>query len=178
MEYKASVPFFEDKKTDIAPKHSEADLVLAAYALRTPENIGSIIRLAGNLGVAQLWLVYDEPFQLRRSKIERVAQSSLSHVSYTVMDRAAFLAACQPYSLVALETASGSHNLFKHSLPARCVLLAGSERYGLPNSLLKACHSCVFIPMPGKTASMNVAQATGIAAFEWVRQHQAALMDM
>lgn len=178
--YKASVSFFKDKKAKQAIEVSQCDsaLVLAAYELHTPDNAGALIRLAGTLGISQVCLVYDKTFELRRAKIERVAQSSLSHVTYTIMNSSQFFQTYANHHIVALETSSKSTNLFSTTLPARSVLLAGNERFGLPNALLSHCQSSVFIPLPGQTASMNVSHAMTIAAFEWVRQHRAASLEM
>ncbi len=178
--YQPSVPFFKEKKykqTTNDQSNNNA-LVLAAYELGTPENAGAIIRLAGNIGVKEVWLVYDKDFTLRTAKIERVAQSSLSHVSYQVMNTNDFIKACNGFELVALETATESRNIFSCTLPKKCVLLAGNERFGLPDMLLAHCSSSVFIPLPGQTASMNVSHAITIAAFEWMRQHKIELMKM
>ncbi len=178
--YQPSVPFFKEKKYKQTNKEQTRDneLILAAFELGTPENAGAIIRLAGNIGVKEVWLVYDKDFTLRTAKIERVAQSSLSHVSYKVMTTQALLQACKGFDLVALETATESQNIFTCALPQKCVLLAGNERFGLPDTLLTHCTSSVFIPLPGQTASMNVSHAITIAGFEWMRQHKAELMDM
>ncbi len=176
--YQPSVPFFKEKKQNQQDHSLDKTLVLAAYELHTPQNAGALIRLAGNIGVKEVWLVYDKDFNLRTSKIERVAQSSLSHVGYKIMTTTDFIEACKGFDLVALETTTHSQNIFTNNLPPQCVLLAGNERFGLPNHLLQQCKSSVFVPLPGQTASMNVSHAMTIAAFEWMHQHKAELMNM
>ena len=50
-------------------------------------------------------------------------------------------------------------------------LVFGRETKGLPESLLAArADSCVTIPMPGSTRSLNLATAVGIVLYEAVRQ--------
>ncbi|HXB40621.1 MAG TPA: 23S rRNA (guanosine(2251)-2'-O)-methyltransferase RlmB [Bacteroidia bacterium] len=49
-------------------------------------------------------------------------------------------------------------------------ILMGSEDTGISSEYLKLCDYAVKIPMPGKTASLNVSVATGIVLFEAIRQ--------
>lgn len=49
-------------------------------------------------------------------------------------------------------------------------VLMGSEENGISGEYLKLCDQAVKIPMPGKTASLNVSVATGIVLFEAIRQ--------
>lgn len=49
-------------------------------------------------------------------------------------------------------------------------IIMGSEENGISGEYIKRSDSQVKIPMPGKTASLNVSVATGIILFEAVRQ--------
>ncbi len=49
-------------------------------------------------------------------------------------------------------------------------IIMGSEDTGISAEYLKLCDYAVKIPMPGKTASLNVSVATGIVLFEAIRQ--------
>lgn len=174
-QYKNSVDFFKEK--DIKLSEEVPPLILAARELKTPENLGAIIRLAGNLGVQQVFFIHQH-FDLRNSKMERVAHSSLSHVKYQIVTEEEFWTKLpKDYQTIALETTKNSTNLFATKLPQKIVLIAGSERFGLPDSFINKCHSSVFIPIPGKTSSMNVSHALTIGAFEWARQHMTGLLS-
>jgi 23S rRNA (guanosine2251-2'-O)-methyltransferase len=50
-----------------------------------------------------------------------------------------------------------------------CIIM-GSEESGIGNDLLKASDQIMRIPMSGKTSSLNVSVAAGIALYEVVRQ--------
>lgn len=167
--YAHAVDFFKAK-----PKPMEGDasnLILAAYELRTPENIGAIIRLAGNLGVAKvLFIVKENSF--KTSKIAKVAHSSIKHVEYTFFTPGEFFSVLpKDFEVVAVETSEKATNLFSTALPEKCVLLVGNERYGIAQEFLNQISKAVYIPLLGKTLSMNVSHAATIAAFEWGRQH-------
>ena len=50
------------------------------------------------------------------------------------------------------------------------VIIMGNEENGISGEYLKRSDMQVKIPMPGKTASLNVSVATGIVLFEAVKQ--------
>ena len=168
--YENSFSFFE-KKYDKKAEDNKS-LILAAHELKTPENMGSIIRLAANLNAKKVFFIH-EKFVVKESKLKRVAHSSVGNVDFEIVTLDEFWHKIgEEYRFVALETTSESKNLFNYSLPNKCVLLCGNERFGLPNEIIHKCNQSVFIPLPGITRSMNVSHALTIAAFEWARQHR------
>jgi tRNA G18 (ribose-2'-O)-methylase SpoU len=158
-------------------KKEKNDLILAAHELKTPENMGAIIRLAGNLNAAKVYFIH-ENFVAKESKLKRVAHSSLGKIDYEILNKEEFWERVKDIAVVSLETTKLSTNLYQTNLPKNCVILCGSERFGLPNTMLEKCEQSVFIPMPGSTRSMNVSHALAIAAFEWARQHMPKIMEM
>lgn len=172
--YENSFSFFEkkfDKKSD-----DNKSLFLAAHELKTPQNMGSIIRLAANLNVKKVFFIHED-FVVKQSKLRRVAHSSHGNIDYEILSLEEFWNTIEnDYQFVALETTSKSQNVFNHQLPEKCVLICGSERFGLPDKVIQRCNQSVFIPLPGTTRSMNVSHALTIAAFEWARQHRPSEM--
>lgn len=168
--YENSFSFFE-KKYDKKAEDNKS-LILAAHELKTPENMGSIIRLAANLNAEKVYFIH-ESFVVKQSKLKRVAHSSHGNIDYEILTLQEFWNKIgEEYQLIALETTSESKNLFNYPLPEKCVLLCGNERFGLPNEIIQKCKKSIFIPLPGSTRSMNVSHALTIAAFEWARQHR------
>jgi tRNA/rRNA methyltransferase len=49
----------------------------------------------------------------------------------------------------------------------RLALVFGSERYGLSNEDVYACHACLTIPTDPAYGSLNLAQAVQLLAYEW-----------
>ena len=49
----------------------------------------------------------------------------------------------------------------------RLALVFGSERYGLSNEDVYACHACLTIPTDPGYGSLNLAQAVQLVAYEW-----------
>jgi 23S rRNA (guanosine2251-2'-O)-methyltransferase len=64
----------------------------------------------------------------------------------------------------------GEQDLWHSPLNGRLVLVLGAEGSGLARLTRERCDFLVRIPVAGKVPSLNVAQATSVLAFEWVRQ--------
>ena len=60
--------------------------------------------------------------------------------------------------------------LWNALLSGRIVLVVGSEEEGLAALTAKTCDLLVSLPQKGKIESLNVAQATTVLAYEWMRQ--------
>jgi len=167
-QYRNSVEFFDKK--DFQEKNKKSSLILAAYELKTPDNAGSIIRLAGNLGIDKVYFIH-ENHVMRPRKMTRVAHSSLGHVDFKIVTEEEFWKAISnEYKFIALETTKQSQNIYQYQFPKKCVLICGNERFGINNEMLNKCDGSVFIPNPGKTRSMNVSHALTVAAYEWAKQ--------
>ena len=163
-----SVQFFEANCTSNSERVSQ--LIVAAWQVSSPENIGKIIRLAHNVGASKALFVRGSE-QHRLSKIKKTAGFSYDQQCWAFISEQEFTDTILPdYPLVALETCDGAQNLFESSLPAKAVLLAGSESHGIPPHIIEQSHLRVYIPMPGGCKSMNISNALSVAAFEWFRQ--------
>ena len=75
------------------------------------------------------------------------------------------------YTIVALEQTDASTPLEQTVLPEKMCLLIGNEGSGLPKSAIAAADMAVEITQFGFVGSLNVVVATGIALYEWSRQH-------
>jgi len=146
--------------------------VIIADGLRTPENIGGLIRLADAMGSRKVLLVGDERIDLSSKKISRVSRGTEKHIKIECIPKIEFLSNCgslQP--LIAIELTTRAENLLSTDLPEQCSLVIGSERHGISAEILDKCQKAVFIRMYGINGSMNVTHALAIALYEWRKQH-------
>ena len=134
----------------------------------TPENIGSIMRLAGNIGCKRL--VFTERVELNQTKINRIARNSLKYIDILFLSYQEIEDTLS--NLIAIETSSNSTNIFETELPFNATFIIGNEKRGISEELLSITKVQVFIPMPGKVKSLNVSHALSIGLFEWYRQTQ------
>ena len=145
---------------------------IIAAGLQTPENIGSVLRLADAAGSQKVIFINDDNASRHQKQIHRVARNCEALVEWELWTAEKFLEhqdSLQP--LIALELTTSSTNIFENALPDKCTFMIGSERHGIPALLLSHCQQAVHIPMYGVNGSMNVTHALAIALFEWRRQH-------
>ncbi|TKG92464.1 TrmH family RNA methyltransferase [Puteibacter caeruleilacunae] len=162
-----SISFFKDQEYQL-PNHIEGPIVIG-WRINTPNNIGSIIRLADNVGASRVIIVNNDP--KRASSIKKTAGNSYDKMPWEFCTEEEFFALIPPqYQLVAIETADRSTNIFTTSLPINIGIMVGAEKHGIPESVLEKCHQVVHIPMTGNCKSMNVSHALAVALFEWQRQ--------
>ncbi len=153
--------FFEEEKE----RTRHINIVLDG--LKTPENIGSALRLAGNIGCQRV--IITERLELNKTKIEKIARNSLKYVKVEFMSYEQIIKTFP--NLVAIETCNTSTNIYQTSLPSNCTFIVGNERVGISEALLAHTQQQVYIPMQGMVKSLNVSHALGIGLFEWYRQN-------
>ena len=148
--------------------------IIVADGLRTPENVGALIRLAANVGCKTVCLV--GAGEMKESKIRKTACMAWDYVRLIRVADADALRAVIPadYEMLAVETTPDSRNIYASDVPRRVALVVGSEVHGVSDEVIALCPRRVFIPMTGPDTSMNVSQAAAVALFEWVRRFASA----
>ena len=146
--------------------------IIVADGLRTPENVGALIRLAANVGSTTVVLTNSD--EMRENKIRRTACMVWDYVRLVRTTVEGLAAAIPPdYEFVAIETSPQARSLYSEPLPRRVALVVGSEVHGVSPEALALCRQHRYIPMTGPDTSMNVSQAAAVALFEWVRLYAA-----
>ena len=134
--------------------------------------MGSIIRLAGNIGAMNTIFISETADRFRNHKINRTSAGAKKSTNWVIIKDLSGLRELIPegYQLTAIETANGAKNIFEYLFPTKVALIIGNETYGISDELLKMATQSVYIPVPGSVSSLNVTHALSIAAFEWLRQ--------
>ncbi|THB67283.1 MAG: TrmH family RNA methyltransferase [Spirochaetaceae bacterium] len=134
-----------------------AHLALYLDGIRSPFNVGSILRTADAMGVRSVYLSPDTTSP-EHQRARRSAMNAVVSWDWLSPDD---LPEREPL-LVALET--GGQSIADYSMPAEpfCLIL-GSEELGIQPSLLNACQGRVSLPMFGSKASLNVGAAAAAA---------------
>lgn len=143
--------------------------------LKTPENLGQIIRLAGNVGSVKVLAVH-EGESLKLSKVQKMANVAGQVVEWQFCTKEEVLNLLpNEYILTALETAPNSKNIFTSTLPQKMALIVGNESQGISDFLLQKAKVKVHIPVMGSIKSLNVSHAASVCLFEWIRQQSIEL---
>ncbi len=150
---------------------SEDGPIIVAYQLKSPENMGHIIRLASNFGCRKVIFVGDKS-AVRESKVKKVGGAATGQVDWCFAEENSWTDLIDmDYKLIAIETSDDSLNLMKTVLPKKVAFVLGNEIFGLTNEVVEKCDMAVHIPMIGTIKSMNVSHACSVALYEWVRQY-------
>jgi TrmH family RNA methyltransferase len=146
---------------------------------RNPLNIGAAARAMANFGLDELVVVapYGPVWQETRSAVgaEEIVKSAraVSTLQEAISD----------VTLVVGTTTGSRRNLDRDLIPlqdfsgwlrkrkarGRAALLFGSEKTGLSNEHLSACHALVRIPTSVRCPAMNLGQAVAVFSYELAR---------
>jgi TrmH family RNA methyltransferase len=135
------------------------DVVLALWRVSDPGNVGTLVRAADAFGAA---------VALSRGCADPLGPRALRATAGAIFRVPLVDWAAAPANRVAL-VAHGGRPLGEAELEPPLTLVLGSEREGLPDSLVTQCHQ-VTIPFPGAAESLNVAAAGAIALYEVARR--------
>jgi tRNA G18 (ribose-2'-O)-methylase SpoU len=173
----AAVIRIEEPPLDAIPISDEL-LVLVAYQLSDPGNLGSIIRTADAAGAAG-FVVVEPSVDLYDPHAVRATMGSFFALPLVRLDDEADL---EPWygqirdrGLPLLVAATSAHGLAVHfdvDYRRPVVLLLGSERDGLPLHVRSSADVTVRLPMAGRASSLNVSAAAAALVFEVIRQRR------
>ena len=147
--------------------------IIVADDIRTPENMGAIIRLAGNIGALKVIFISDLATDFKSHKIKKTASGAAEKIEWVMVDSFEEAKKLIPnsYNLVAIETSYDSKNIFMSKLAAEIAFIVGNEVKGIRNEIINEIELKYHIPNPGPISSLNVTHSLSIALFEWLRQN-------
>ena len=173
----AAVVRIEDRPLTAIPLSGDL-LVVVAHQLRDPGNLGTIIRTADAAGASGV-VVVEPSADVTDPQAVRATMGSLFALPVVRVDSegalSAWYAGARAAGLPLLVVASSAHGQqlhFEADYRRPVVLLVGSERHGLPESVRAAADLNVRLPMAGRATSLNVAAATAALLYEIVRQRR------
>jgi tRNA G18 (ribose-2'-O)-methylase SpoU len=144
------------------------ELHIIAHNIRSTENVGSIFRTCDSLGVAKLWLTGYTPTP-EHPKVKKTALGAQDSVSFEQVVNVEGLISklkAEQFKIVGLELDERAQALDGYDPKSSNVaLLLGNEVEGISPYLIEQCDDLVFIEQKGVKESLNVAVATGIAAY-------------
>lgn len=146
--------------------------VIVCDGIQTPENLGSILRVADAIGSARI-LLLDNQIDLNHKKISKIARSTDKHISLESLSFNNFIKISEQFNhLYALEITSHSLDVYKSDISSCDAILIGHESRGIRAEALALCTGSFHLPMYGLNGSMNISHALAVFLYEWRRQHQ------
>jgi len=173
----AAVVRIEDRPLSTLPLSAEM-LVIVAYQLSDPGNLGAIIRTADAAGATGV-IAVTPSVDLHDPQTVRATMGSLFALPVLYPVEAADLerwlgqvrAAGVPLCVVA-SSAHARQDYYEVDYRGPVVLLVGNERYGLPPEVRDRADLLVRLPMAGRATSLNVSAAAAAMVYEVIRQRR------
>lgn len=139
-----------------------------------PDNTGNVGRTCVAVA-AKLWLVRPLGFRIDDRHLRRAGLDYWQRLEWEVVDDWAALVARLPARQPWLFTKSAERRYTEAEFSPGDVMIFGSESRGLPaERLAEHRDRCLRIPTRSDVRSLNLANSVAIAAYEAVRQFQAA----
>lgn len=165
LESPASIGFLAPWDSQVAGKPGISTVVLDR--LQDAGNVGTILRSAAALGVAQV-VALKGTAALWSPKVLRAGMGA--HFALHLVESTE-LAELERLALPLVATSShASDALHATRLPDPCAWVLGHEGQGVDAALMARCSRVLRIPQPGGEESLNVAAAAAICLYESLRQ--------
>jgi tRNA G18 (ribose-2'-O)-methylase SpoU len=158
----------EEVRALLAPLRN--DLSIAIHAAQNAFAVGAIIRVAHSFLVREIMVIGDAPYYEK-------ASMGMHHYETIVRlpDDDAFFAHVGSRPLWSIEKDHATIGLYDvEAYPKDVVLVVGSERAGLPASVIDRSQAVIGIPMYGVNHSFPVAVAAGMVLSDWARRRHGA----
>jgi len=145
------------------PWQAKFDVEVVLDQIRSPYNVGSVLRLIDNFGLkgmvhASSWLRLDHP-QLKKAARGceqwipvRFAPDLISYIEKAAVP------------VIGIENTETAVPVHAWTPPGAGMLILGNEAYGIAAAIRKRCSNIVSIPMHGFKKSMNVHHALAVIA--------------
>ncbi|OGW38443.1 MAG: 23S rRNA (guanosine(2251)-2'-O)-methyltransferase RlmB [Nitrospirae bacterium RBG_13_39_12] len=160
-----------DELLNIPLRKKEISLFLILDCIEDPRNFGAILRVADAAGIHGVVIQSHRSVQLG-SVVSKVSAGAVEYVPVCMVSNIKYAISEMKKSgitVVGTEASSGK-TIWDLNLKMPLALVIGSEGKGIRKTVGKSCDVLVSLPMLGKLNSLNVSVATGIFAFEILRQ--------
>jgi 23S rRNA (guanosine2251-2'-O)-methyltransferase len=160
-----------DDLIETAFSKNEAPFFLVLDCIEDPRNFGAILRVADAAGISGV------VFQSRRAAgitplvykasagaVEYVSLSEVANIKHAVLKMKE-----RDVVIIGAEADSNT-SLWEFDMKTPLAVIMGSEGEGLRRTVKDLCDIIVNLPMNGMVNSLNVSVATGILAYEVIRQ--------
>jgi 23S rRNA (guanosine2251-2'-O)-methyltransferase len=154
-------------------QEKESSFLVLLDSILDPQNLGAILRSAECFSVDGVIVSKNRGAPLTATVAKASCGASELLDLIEVSNLAESLRVLQEYgfeSIVSEASREGAKSLSGFSFPKKSVLVMGSEEQGVQDLICKRADHLVYIPMGGKIASLNVAQASSIFLAEQFMQ--------
>ncbi len=162
--------FVYSELEELLDNGGKPNFILILDGVEDPHNLGSVLRVAECAGVDGVVIgkhrsvsVNETVVRVSAGASEHVKVARVTNVNYAIeflKERGVWVYAAD------MDGAS----IYKTDFTGNCAIVIGSEGFGIHKVTKDICDGVVSIPMLGQVNSLNASVATGVVAFEVVRQ--------
>ena len=148
---------------------SKGNLVILDH-LEDPHNLGAIIRTVEAAGIDGIILPKNRSVEVNET-VAKTSVGALYNVKICqVGNLNQTIKKLKEAGFWIIGTDMDGENYTSITYPEKCVLVIGSEGFGMSRLVKEACDYVVKIPMNGKINSLNASVAAGIMIYELIRK--------
>lgn len=170
--YIRDIKLWEVKELVSEAKKSENPLILVLDEIQDTHNMGAVFRSAEACGVDGIIITERNTAPLNET-VEKTSAGAISHVriaQVSNMFQAMELLKENGFWIYGSSLGKDSRKYTQINYKGATAIIVGNEEKGIRKSVADNCDDLIYIPMLGKTQSLNVSVATGIILYEVVRQ--------
>jgi TrmH family RNA methyltransferase len=147
---------------------------VALDRVRDPGNLGTVMRTADAVGARGVILIGDstDPYSVEAVRASMGAIFNMRIIAASEADFVAFAARWGGRIVGTALPAAVDYRAADYCGPL--IMLMGNEQAGLTEPLMEVCDQLIKIPMLGRSDSLNLAVATGVALYEALRHRGAS----
>ena len=147
----------------------KSNVLFALDDIQDPGNMGTIIRTLDAAGIKDL-IISNESADIYNPKVTRSTMGAIYRLNVTRTDLLSKLKEMQGEGYKIVVTSLGTNkNHYDINFDEKTIIVIGNEAKGVSQEIMEIADVKVKIPMLGKSESLNAAMATGILAYEYVR---------
>lgn len=156
-----------------AAENGGSALVVILDHITDAGNLGAIARSAESVGAAGIVIPNKRAAHVTAATYKSSA-GAISHINVTqVANLSQTIERLKKEGFwVCAASEHAQEVVWKSNLKGKIALVMGSEGEGVSSLVLENCDFAVKLPQMGKVSSLNVAQASTVFMYEWLRQQQ------
>lgn len=160
--------------TSSAP--TDAAFVVVCDHVTDAGNLGAIIRSADSAGACGVIIPNRRSAQVNASTYKTSAGAVIHQRIACVPNISRALAELKDAGFwIVAATEHAENDIWDCDLKGRIAMVVGNEHDGISDLVLDNCEIYAKLPQRGKVESLNVAQASTVFMYEWMRQNRDAL---
>lgn len=157
---------------DAAHREHGRALIVVCDHLTDAGNLGAVVRSAESVGAAGVVIPNRRSAHVTPATYKSSA-GAVAHIALAqVANVASFLERCKERGFwTAAATEHAAQLVWEADLKGKIALVLGGEQDGVSRLVLEACDFHLALPQEGSISSLNVAQASTVFMYEWLRQN-------